>query len=126
MSLGKHGVIRNFILNMIWLAFAVGAAVCFTAGEGHLLFGAFIYILLITAVLVFNLFPARKWLKAEYTTCYVGGLPSDEYFALRENGASELEIRRKMVDALTVMQKEAREKAAREEADALRKRAERR
>ena len=80
--------------------------------------------LLILALTVYNLVLAQKGLKVKYTVCLIGGLPSDEYFRMKEDGVSELEIRRKMVEALTVMQNEARAKEAVAEADALRKRAE--
>ncbi len=54
----------------------------------------------------------------KYTPCFVGGIPSEEYFSMRQRGCSELEIRSRMVEALTVMQEEVRAKAAAEAAAA--------
>lgn len=124
MSLGKYGKQRNLILNLIWFCAAAVSAGNFLR-IGTLKIGAFVYLLLILALLVYNLVLAKKGLKIKHTVCLIGGLPSDEYFKMKEDGVSELEIRKKMVEALTVMQNEARAKEAEEEAEALRKRAER-
>ena len=61
-------------------------------------------------ILVYNLYLAKKGLKIKHTVCYIGGLPSEEYFGYIEQGMSDLEIRKKMVEALTAMQEEVREK----------------
>ncbi len=122
MSLGKHGKSRNLILNLIWFGSAAGSALDFLR-IGTLLAGAYVYLFLILALLVYNLVLSKKGLKVNYTVCLIGGLPSDEYFQMKEDGVPDLEIRKKMVEALTVMQNEARAKEAQEEAEALQKRA---
>ncbi|MBQ7542515.1 MAG: hypothetical protein IJT44_09525 [Clostridia bacterium] len=124
MSLGRHGKARNLILNLLLFGSAAASAVAFVVYGGRLMIGAFVYLFLLLAILVYNLVLAKKGLKIKYTVCYIGGLPSEEYFKMMEDGVSELEIRKKMVEALTVMQNEARAKEAREEAEALQKRAE--
>ena len=124
MSLGRHGKARNLILNLLLFGSAAAGAVAFAVYGGKLLIGAFVYLLLLLAILAYNLVLAKKGLPIKHTVCYIGGLPSDEYFKMKEDGVSELEIRKKMVEALTVMQNEARAKEAQEEAEALRKRAE--
>lgn len=128
MSLGRYGKIRNLILNLFQTGCGVGAAVCFASARyrssvpgftpGRLQWGAFVYIGLLAALLVYNLYLAKRGLPVKKTVCYIGGLPSDEYFALVEQGVSELEIRKKMVEALTKMQEEVRAKAAEAEARA--------
>ena len=128
MSLGRYGKIRNLILNLFQTGCGVGAAVCFASARyrssvpgftpGRLQWGAFVYIGLLAALLVYNLYLAKRGLPVKKTVCYIGGLPSDEYFALVEQGVSELEIRKKMVEALTKMQEEVRAKAAEAEAKA--------
>lgn len=135
MSLGKHGKARNFILNIVMLGSACASLYmfmkaaktpsaispdCVSAAPGP---GAYVYIALLAAILVYNLYLARAGLPLEYTPCYIGGLPSDEYFAMVEAGTNELTIRRKMVDALTAMQAEELERAAAEEAKAAAERA---
>ena len=124
MSLGKHGKARNLIVNLLWFGSAAASAVNFALRIGTLQIGAFVYSGLILLLLVYNLVLAKKGLPVKHTVCLIGGLPSDEYFKMKEDGVSELEIRKKMVEALTVMQNEARAKEAEEEAEALRKRAE--
>ncbi len=127
MSLGPHGKQRNFILNMIMLVSAAGSAVAFNFADidGYLhgtpSVGAFVYIVLIAVLLIYNLVLAKKGMKIKYTRCLIGGLPSDEYFKMVEQGVSELEIRKKMVESLTEMQNKVRAKAAEEEAAALKK-----
>ena len=123
MSLGKYGKQRNLILNLIQFGSAAAAAGLFAVRSGSLQIGAFVYLFLVLALLVYNLILAKKGLKIKRTVCLIGGLPSEEYFKMKEDGVSELEIRKKMVEALTVMQNEARAKEAQEEAEALQKRA---
>lgn len=134
MSLGKHGKARNLILNLIQTGSAVGAAVCFSLADiraalpdyssGDLRWGGFVYIGLLAALLVYNLYLAKRGLPVKKTVCYIGGLPSDEYFQYVEQGMSELEIRKKMVEALTKMQDEVRAKAAEAEEKARAEKAE--
>ncbi len=130
MSLGKHGKLRNLILNILLTSFAVGSALCFTAVKsrlylydeipycktGRIAYGAYIYIFLTLVILFYNLYLAKKGLKIKHTVCYIGGLKSEDYFAMVEQGVPELEIKKKMVEALTAMQEEVRAKAAEEEA----------
>ena len=126
MSLGKHGKGRNLLLDLLLLGSAAASAVSFALRGGTLLIGAYVYLLLIAVILIYNLLPPVRSLPIKHTVCYIGGLPSDEYFAMKAQGVSELEIRKKMVEALTAMQEEARRKEAEEEAQALKKRAEHR
>lgn len=128
MSLGKHGKARNLILNLIQTGCGAGAIVCFALADipaslkeftaGRPAWGAFVLCGLYAALLVYNLYLARRGLPVKKTVCYIGGLPSDEYFAYVEQGMSDLEIRKKMVEALTKMQEEALAKAAEAEAKA--------
>lgn len=127
MSLGKHGKIRNFLLNLFMLLNATASAVCISlSGAGKLGIGAFVYIGLMLALLIYNLILAKKGLKMKKTLCLIGGLPSETYFSYIEQGMSDLEIRKKMVEALTKMQNEVRAKAAEAEQKALNERANRR
>lgn len=135
MSLGPHGKQRNFILNMIMLVCAAGSALTFALSDipsvlpgcsgGKPSVGIYLYVFLILVLLIYNLILAKKGLKIKHTVCLIGGLPSEEYFSMVEQGVSELEIRKKMVESLTKMQNEVRAKAAEEEAEALKKAMER-
>ena len=133
MSLGKHGKQRNLTFDIILLALSSGSAVCFALGadklsevsesfvDGKLFIGAFVVIALYLVLLVYNLVIAKKGIEVKHQPCLIGGLPADEYFKMVEDGVSELEIRKKMVDVLTEMQKEVRardaEAKAKEEAE---------
>ncbi len=110
MSLGKHGKLRNAILNTLLLCSAVASTILRIAGGGKPAIGAYIYIALLALICIYNYYLAKKGLKINYTTCYIGGLPSEEYYSYIKQGMSELEIRKKMVEALTLMQEEVREK----------------
>ena len=127
-SLGTHGKGRTLVLDCIRLGSAVAAAVLFVCcaktlpapipqgAVGTLGVGAWLYLLLVTVSFIYDRVLAAKGLKVKYTPCFIGGIPSEEYFAMKERGASELEIRKRMVEALTVMQEEVRAKAAEEAA----------
>ena len=123
MSLGKHGKVRNLILNSILLGAAAASAVNFALRCGTLLFGAYLYLFLLAVILVYNLVLAKRGLRIKHTVCYIGGLPSEDYFAMIEQGVPELTIRKKMVEALTAMQEEVRRKEAQEEEAARAERA---
>lgn len=122
MSLGKHGKIRNFILDLFLVLVSGASLACFTIGgkdisaysesftSGSVFIGGYVVFLLYVALLVYNLILAKKGIEVKYSTCLIGGLPSDEYFRMVEDGVSELEIRKKMVVALTEMQNEFRRK----------------
>lgn len=80
--------------------------------------GYIVLILLYLAQLIFNVIVNKKGLEVKYTECLIGGLPSEEYFALIEDGQSKEQIRRKMLVSLSQMQEEARlaQKKAEQEA----------
>lgn len=124
-SLGKHGKARNLILDVLILFSGYTAVFLYMVNHQEtgavLAWGAFVFLGLITALLICETILAKVGLPLKYTVCYIGGIPSDEYFDMAKSGVSELEIRKKMVEALSVMQEEALRKAA-EEQDAMEKR----
>lgn len=85
--------------------------------------GIFVMLLLLLVQLAYNIVIFKKGFDVKYTVCYIGGLPSDEYFSYVESGMSELELKKKMVVALTKMQDEVRAKQAAEEEKAQAERA---
>lgn len=74
--------------------------------------GEFVFIILLFVQLANNARIRKKGFEVKYTQCYIGGLPSEEYFGYVEQGMPLYEIREKMVAALTVMQNEVRAQAA--------------
>ena len=113
MSLGKHGKVRVILTHGIQLLCASGAVICALIGGANgvpVLFtdpspaspgiGAYLYLALLLLLFGYNLFLLRKGIPVHYTPCLIGGLPSEEYFRLAEEGVSGADIRRKMLLAL--------------------------
>ena len=142
MSLGKHGRLRNHIINFIKLAGALTGAIAgtmafaapetetsvlgFGCASSSVGIGMILYIVLIVALIVYNeILHNKKLLKIKHTQCLIGGIPSDEYFKMIEDGVSELEIRKKMVENLTRMQNEIREQQQKAAEEAMKKAMER-
>ncbi len=116
LSLSEHGKERNIILNCVMIVSAAVSMVCFLIcaadisavlpgySSAKLSVGSFVYIGLMLIIPVYNLMLDKRGLAVKYTPCYIGGLDSNEYFSLVEQGVDKLEIRRKMVEALTEIQ----------------------
>ena len=136
-SCTKNGSKRNIALNSIKIVLAVVSMVTFilfanklhaffpTVFNGSIGFGAFIFIATLVALLVINIVISKKGIDVKYKQTYVGGIPSEEYFAYIEQGMSTREIRKMMAqnDAqkkleLALKAKEEAE-AAQAEADKL-------
>ncbi len=113
MALGKHGKIRNVLLNCVQLGFAVASLVIFTRAALPLNMnysagiGAYVFIGLIALELIWNLVINKVGIPVKYTVCLIGGLPSDEYFKYVEQGMPQNEIRRKMLAALAELTEKA-------------------
>ena len=84
--------------------------------KGSIGFAGFVYLIFLVAQLINNIRLKKKGINVTYTQCLIGGLPSEEYFKLKEQGVSEEDIHRKMLKALAVLQEEAEQKMAEEEA----------
>ena len=135
MSLGKYGKLRNLILNLLllgsaaasaWLIYKNGDVSAYEALNANtisLYFGAYVYLGLLSLILIYNLILAKTGLKIKHTPCFIGGPPSETYFAMVEHGESDLTIRKKMVEALTEMQDKIRVQAAEDEKKAAEERA---
>lgn len=130
---GPKGNVRNIILNSIAIVFSVASIfffMSFTSNaakvfpgylSGKVGVGIFVYIAALVALLVLNVVISRKGTPVKYKQCYVGGIPSEEYFELVEKGTSKEEIRKLMNDALDAIdakkleeKTEEKEKAAAE------------
>lgn len=123
-SLGRHGKGRTVALYSVSAGAAVTAFICFWISSPKIgdLFpdankivaeigiGGILYVLLQIFSWAWDLFLIEKGIPVKYTPCVIGGLPSEEYFADVERGASQSQIRRKMLVALTKMQVDAMKK----------------
>ena len=84
--------------------------------SGSIGFGIFAYIAALFALFVINVVIAKKGIDVKYKQCYVGGLPSEQYFELVEKGTDKAVIRQMMAEALEA--KEAEKEEPKEEAKA--------
>lgn len=136
-SLGKHGKLRSYIFYGFSALCAVAAVVLFAVGgkdvsklapdyvSGTLYIGAFVFAGVELFGLIWNIILYKKGIPVNKTVCLIGGIPSDEYFKMIDDGVSELEIRKIMVERLTEMQNEIRRKEAEAEEKAFSERASR-
>lgn len=130
---GPKGNIRNIILNSIAIVFSVASIFFFSNfssnaakvfpgmfESGKIGVGIFVYIAALVALLVLNIVIARKGTPVKYKQCYVGGIPSEQYFELVKKGTSKEEIRKIMSEALDAIdaEKAAEEAKKLEEAKA--------
>ena len=123
----KGGNARNFTFNGISIALAVASIIFFNifASNGAAVFagylsakigaGIFVYIGMLVLLLALNIVIAIKGTPIKYKECLVGGLPSDLYFELVENGTPKEEIRAMMNKALDAI--EAKKEAEAEKAE---------
>ncbi len=124
---GPKGNVRNIILNSIAIVFSVASIfffMSFTSNaakvfpgylSGKVGVGIFVYIAALVALLVLNVVISRKGTPVKYKQCYVGGIPSEEYFELVEKGTSKEEIRKLMNDALDAIDAKKLEEKTEEE-----------
>lgn len=128
MANGKHYRPRTIITYGLFFGFALVAFLEFSAfakdpaavsdySSASVGAGGYVYLALTFLQLALNVFLAVKPIPVKYTQCFIGGLPSEEYFSLVEKGSSEEEIRRKMLVALTRLQLEAQEDEDQQEAN---------
>lgn len=105
-ALGKHGKVRNIIINSIQLIFALAAMFTFNSSSfvseknAAVGIGTYVFIGLICIEIIWNIAINKVGIPVNYTVCLIGGLPSDEYFSYVEQGMTKMQIRRKMLVAL--------------------------
>lgn len=127
MSLGKHGKTRNYIICSVMTGCAVLSTVflaVFSKNPSSVIgqyesaavgIGAFAYVFACALLFGWNIFLFKRGISFKYTQCYIGGLPSEEYFSYVDQGLSKSEIRRKMLVALAEQQDEYNKKLKAEE-----------
>ncbi|MCQ2461858.1 MAG: hypothetical protein MJ177_00460 [Clostridia bacterium] len=108
MSLGKHGKIRVIITYLLIPLLSAGSIAAFMfSGSGNTAgVGAYLYTALLLFLFAWNIILLKKGIPVKHTACLIGGLPSEEYFGYVEQGMSKSEIRRKMLVALSALEKE--------------------
>lgn len=123
MAGGKLGNLRNILFGVLTLGCA-GASFVFLGKfladpsgiaeytSGKTGFGAYLYLIGLAACLIINIVIAIKGNEVKYSVCLIGGIPEEEYFALKESGISKEEMREKMKEAIAKIEKENEERAA--------------
>ena len=111
-----HGKRRMLTADILLLVFSTGAAAVFAAIPGNsfisgsVAYGSFVYILLYAIGLAVDIAVYRQGINVKYRQCTVGGIPYEEYVALRDSGAPPEEIRRRQYAVLEEQQREREEK----------------
>lgn len=137
-AMGRKWIVREPVMIGLFTGFAAVSAVLYAVSGETLKIGAFVYIGLGIAQLVWNFiilsksvtisytpwlsetdknYKTGKALPVKYTECLIGGLPAPEYFALVAEGRSTEEIRRIMLPVLAKYQDDANRKRETEEAE---------
>lgn len=116
-SLGKHGKVRSFVLYGLHLLLAV-LSLIFAALSGGAKIGLYLYAALVAVLFIWNVILFKTGIPVRYTPCLIGGLPSEEYFSMVEQGMTQAQIRRKMLVALAELQEAEDAKREAEEKEA--------
>ena len=76
---------------------------------GSIGIGVLLILLLYAIQLVFNIIIFKKGFEVKYTTCLIGGIPSDTYFEYVKSGMSREQLDREMLKALAKLNDEGKE-----------------
>lgn len=116
LACSPKGKIRNFSLDIIFIALVVIAMAAFSfmpenpVASGSLGIGSFIYLALVCVNFVVDFLCFRENIQVKHAPCYVGGIPIEEYFEMIEKGISHEDIRAEMYKRLSAIQKEQEKK----------------
>ncbi len=116
LSCSPKGRIRNYTSDIVFIAFAVGALVCFMLipenafVSGAVGIGAYLYVLLAIVNFVVDILFFKNMPEIKHAQCYVGGIPIEEYFEMVEKGVPADELRQEMYRRLTAIQEEQEKK----------------
>ena len=116
LSCSPKGKARNFTVDFIFIAFAVGALMCFMLipenpfVSGAVGIGAYLYILLTIVNFVIDILFFKNMPEIKHAQCYVGGIPIEEYFEMVEKGVPADELRQEMYRRLTAIQADQEQK----------------
>lgn len=116
MSMGAKGKIRNYTIDIIFIALVASAMLCFVfipkndMVAGSLGLGAYVYLILVILNFVIDILCFRENLEVKHSQCYVGGIPIEEYFDMVEKGVPAEELRKEMYRRLTAIQEEQERK----------------
>jgi len=104
LSCSPKGIARNITLGSLGLVLTATATVMFTqfntsfatifpgSYSGSLRFGPFVLMAAFLAVIVINAIIGKVGIEVKYKQTYIGGIPSEEYFAAKEAGIDVLAL----------------------------------
>jgi len=104
LSCSPKGLKRNFTLSSLGLVLTAAATYLFTnfsssmadifpgAYSGSLKFGVFVLMAGFAGVIIINAVIAKVGIKVKYKQTYIGGIPSEEYFAAKAAGIDVLSL----------------------------------
>ncbi len=110
MACGKRGKLRNYIFDIVMLAFCgIATALLMAVPENpyfsiDFVIAPFVYLLLLGVNFGIDIAIFKQGIEVKYEDCVVGGIPIDEYFKMLEDGVPQAEIRQEMYRRLTEMQ----------------------
>lgn len=110
MACGKRGKLRNYIFDIVMLAFCgIATALLMAVPENpyfsiDFVIAPFVYLLLLGVNFGIDIAIFKQGIEVKYEDCVVGGIPIDEYFKMLEDGVPQEEIRQEMYRRLTEMQ----------------------
>lgn len=110
MACGKHGKLRNYILDILMLVLCGGATALLMAVPENPYFNIdfviapFVYFILLGVNFGIDIAIFKQGIEVKYENCVVGGIPIEEYFKMVEDGVPQEEIRQEMYRRLTEMQ----------------------
>ena len=110
MACGKRGKLRNYIFDIMMLAFcSIATALLMFIPENpyfsiDFVIAPFVYFLLLGVNFGVDIAIFKQGIEVNYENCFVGGIPVNEYFKMVEDGVPQEEIRQEMYRRLTEMQ----------------------
>ncbi len=130
LACSPKGKIRNTVLDVIILVTTIGSLIAALAMPdggaviGTVGIGGYLYVLLQIANVVVDLMVFKKGITIKHKQCYVGGIPIEEYFEMKEKGMTTEEIRPIQYERLHQMRVEKEERLKKEAEEAEKKKAE--
>ena len=102
MACSPKGKIRNYIFDILLLVLpAAGSVLLMTIPENpyfeiNFIIAPIVYFALLVVSFAIDIAVFKQGIEVKYEECFIGGIPSSEYFKMQEDGVSPAEIRQEM------------------------------
>ena len=127
LACSPKGKVRNYTTDVLMLLSTLGAAAAFTLipdgtyVSGKLSYGTYLYIITVVLNFAVDIAVFRQGIQVHHQQCFVGGIPIEEYFMMKENGISHEDLRAEMYKRLNAIQAEKDRKSAETEKEEKKK-----